>query len=175
MHVAEIVLLFRGAERLMIVGSATLALYIGYRLFVAGVVNKQSGEFATKSFSFKLLNVGPGVFFGLFGTCVLVVMISTNATIRFSSDDGTENTDINISYYSGQNKTRIESVIEEISIIKPTLSSGRVSVRSLADTLTSYQKTLARVLLGDEIYSKCEFETEDSMHEDCTTYDRFIK
>ena len=175
MYITETVVLFRGAERLMIVGGAILALYIGYRLFVTGILNKQSGEFSVKSFSIKLLNVGPGIFFALFGTCVLVFMISTNATIRFSSGEGREIGEINISFFGGSNRSRIEHVIEEIAVVKTAISNDVLSARPHVAILTSSQKTLARVLLGDEIYTKCEFDKGDDTHDDCARYDQLIK
>ena len=173
MYSAEMVFLIRGAERLIIVGSAILSLYLGYRLFIAGIVNKQSGEFSSKSFSVKLLNVGPGVFFALFGTFVLVVMISASLNVfENRNSDGTQTGIIN--YFSGQERSRMEWAIEEISAIK-TMINNDMSRQVIVAALTSSQKTLARVYLGDDIYQKCEFGPQNDRDNDCTIYDQLIK
>ena len=174
-RIAETVSLFRGAERLIIVGGAILALYLGYRLFVAGVVNKQSGEFSGKSFSIKLINVGPGVFFALFGTGVLVFMISTNIKMELSDIDRNGDGQANISFFIGQDESRIERVIEEISAVKSMLLDDKVSRSSVADVLTSSQKKLAQVVLGEKIYDKCEFGSEEDRDNDCVIYDQLIR
>ena len=185
MSIAEMLSLFRGTERLMIVGSATLALYLGYRLFVAGIINKQSGEFSGKSLSIKLINVGPGIFFALFGVCVLVVMISARLqlsddgtdTLHYSSDDNGHNGhEMELSYYGGQESSRIMWVIEDMSAIKTMISDKTMlSDEFLVAALTSYQKTLAHEYLGDEIYEKCEFGPREDRDEDCAKYDQLIK
>ncbi|MDE0343884.1 MAG: hypothetical protein OXK82_12095 [Deltaproteobacteria bacterium] len=177
MRIVELISVFRGAERVLIVGAAIFALYLGYRLFVAGVVNTQSGEISGKSFSIKLFNVGPGIFFALFGVGVLVFMIYTSVTMRIPNNDerGGDET-IYLSFYSSQQVSRIEMVIEDIAATKTLLSEGRVSPQSLVPILTSSQRQLARVLLGDEIIEKCQSQVSQNIRSrDCIQYDRLTK
>ena len=65
----------RGIERTILIVFAGVSLILGYRLFKLGIINQQSGTFDWgKTLSVKLLNVGPGIFFALFGTVVLGIL-----------------------------------------------------------------------------------------------------
>jgi len=61
----------RGSERLMIVGFAGLAIWLGYKLFEKAA--SESGELLAKhqQSTLQLKRIGPGVFFALFGVSVL--------------------------------------------------------------------------------------------------------
>jgi hypothetical protein len=61
----------RIAERLIIVILAGCSLYFGYNLF--RITTQQAGEMIAsgKNWKFRMAQVGPGVFFALFGTVVL--------------------------------------------------------------------------------------------------------
>jgi hypothetical protein len=63
----------RAVERLLIVLFSGGALILGWNLFKTGILLAQSAEFKAKGITAKLLNVGPGIFFALFGTVSLVV------------------------------------------------------------------------------------------------------
>lgn len=77
----QAILLSRGLERLAIIAVAALSLFLGYRLFAIATDAKSAGEFKSAPFSFKLRNVGPGVFFGLFGALVLVFDLSSKVEL----------------------------------------------------------------------------------------------
>ena len=63
----------RGAERVMIVIFAGLAIYFGYRLFLnLPLQNNQKGEIEMPGIKVVMARVGPGVFFAGFGTVILV-------------------------------------------------------------------------------------------------------
>lgn len=71
----EWVLYLRGFERLLVVLFGGMSLWLGYRLFMNGVLIAQtaSGEF--RSAKIQLTKVGPGIFFALFGTAVISISL----------------------------------------------------------------------------------------------------
>ena len=164
--------LFRGVERILIVGGGLMALYLGYRLFLGGLNSEQSGEFAGKSFSIKLIKVGPGVFFALFGTCVLMAMTWQNIRIQFS---GTNKSSGSINQFGSTEKSRLDRTIEELAGIKVLVDEGMVSKAPIIKALTVAQKGLARVRLGDDIYQKCEHNPPQQPDQDCLIYEKLIK
>ena len=78
------ILLMRGIERLVIVLIGGMAIYLGYRLFLA-VKAEAVGEARItlpRDVTVMMSRVGPGVFFALFGS--LVVVASLYFSIRYS-------------------------------------------------------------------------------------------
>lgn len=68
----DILLLFRGVERVAIVAAGVLLIYFGYRLFLALPAEHGSdGRLQMPSASLAVSKVGPGVFFAVFGTFLL--------------------------------------------------------------------------------------------------------
>jgi len=62
----------RVIERLLVCLTASGAIIMGWNLFRVGIVDPQSGELKGEGWSVKLQKCGPGIFFSLFGTCVLL-------------------------------------------------------------------------------------------------------
>ena len=71
MTTEQILAIGRVFERLLVCGSAGMSLVLGWNLFRAGVVLEQSAEFVVKGWKATLKRVGPGIFFALFGACIL--------------------------------------------------------------------------------------------------------
>ena len=168
----EIASLFRGAERLLIVGGGIVALYLGYRLFISGFAGGQTGEFVGKSLSIRLIKVGPGVFFALFGTFVLIAMTWQNIVMPIPN--GNPNIG-GFTFFGMSEKSRIERIIEDIGAIKTMIADGSGSKGAIVKALTQNQKTLARIYLGEEIYDKCEYNPPKKSDKDCQIYKRMIK
>lgn len=81
------ILLLRGIERLAIVLIGGMAIYLGYRLFLA-VKAEAEGEARINlphDVTVMVSRVGPGVFFALFGS--IVVVASLYFSIRYSDAD----------------------------------------------------------------------------------------
>jgi hypothetical protein len=81
------ILLMRGIERLVIVLIGGMAIYLGYRLFLA-VKAEAAGEAKITlphDVTVMVSRVGPGVFFALFGS--LVVVASLYFSIRYSDPE----------------------------------------------------------------------------------------
>jgi hypothetical protein len=62
-------------ERIMVVGAAILAILLGWNLFTRAIIPNQSGTISLGDWKVELKTVGPGVFFSLFGTIVLVYVL----------------------------------------------------------------------------------------------------
>lgn len=78
----NIVFIWRGIERLLIVGVGGLSIFLGYSLFLK-IPQKDdgSGEFKFPGgISVVLSRVGPGIFFALFGSSVIGMAIYAQAT-----------------------------------------------------------------------------------------------
>lgn len=78
----------RGSERLLIVLGAIASIYFGYRLFMAGIFEEQRAEIEAERVKIRLQSVGPGVFFSLFGSIILIfgVMNKLSPTPLILSD-----------------------------------------------------------------------------------------
>ena len=172
MNAIEVALLFRGVERLMIVFGEIFALYLGYRLFVRGFVGGQEGELLGKSLTIRLVKVGPGIFFALFGTCVLTAMTWQSIVM---SPAGEISNPTNLSFFGTTEKSRLERIIEDIGAIKTLIIKEHATTDQSVSSLTTSQKNLARTFLGNEIYEKCEFDAENESDQDCEIYKSLIK
>jgi hypothetical protein len=75
----------RFAERLIVTCSGVLALYLGYRLFaVASARSPEVGKITTElpaRLKLQIESIGPGVFFALFGTAILIYVMSSTVDV----------------------------------------------------------------------------------------------
>lgn len=72
----ELVIAMRGLERLLLVIAGALAIYFGYRLFREKIETVQVGDVKFFGWMVGLKQVGPGVFFALFGAVILSISIA---------------------------------------------------------------------------------------------------
>lgn len=86
-------ILMRSLERLIVVLGGCLAIYCGYRLFLAMPSKEKGvGKFELPGgISIHLSRVGPGVFFSLFGALVLVASFHYGITFKNNSFVGVPN------------------------------------------------------------------------------------
>jgi hypothetical protein len=69
----ELVAVFaRCAERLLIASGGVLALYFGYHLFLSRILKGQDAELQKGDLKIKLMKVGPGAFFAIFGSVIMI-------------------------------------------------------------------------------------------------------
>ncbi|WP_201496661.1 hypothetical protein [Rubrivivax sp. A210] len=74
----------RELERLLVVGGGILSIFFGYRLFIALPALEASGSgrlLLPGGVSIFLSRIGPGVFFALFGTGILVFAMQATVTV----------------------------------------------------------------------------------------------
>ena len=120
-------LMFRGIERLLIVIFAGGSLILGWNLFKSGINLNQSAEFEKGNFKLKMLKVGPGIFFALFGCIIL--SISLHQPFEIKIPDQADNSKIaeadnskSVSYLNtndNQTKDYVKS-INTIGSFKPS-------------------------------------------------------
>lgn len=79
----------RALERLLVVMFGGLAMYYGFKLFY--LVSSHDGELSAKgsTWQFRMVRVGPGVFFALFGTVIVTYALFQSPTIVKKGHDTT--------------------------------------------------------------------------------------
>jgi hypothetical protein len=162
MDPASILAWTRGIERLAIVGLSGLSLLLGWDLFRRGVLLTQNAEFKTHLWTIRLLRVGPGIFFALFGTAAFIAAlarpleITTGTTTTQQSRNPSEGSTVKtekqtISEAANSANSSDRDVIAAINtvhlILVPKASKGfdanYVAAINKADqTLDSYKKSL---------------------------------
>ncbi|RTE64395.1 hypothetical protein EH243_17660 [Amphritea opalescens] len=178
MGIDEIATIFRGFERLIIIGAAILALYFGYKLFIAGIDSEQSGEFSGKSFTIKLIKVGPGIFFALFSTSVLITMTWQN--VQFSENSKSPSAPDILgsrltSFFGAEDSSHLKRQLELASQMKSRFQAGQIPKEVFLSSVSSLQKVAAKIYVGKEVYEKCEFFPEKPVTNDCRIYMELIK
>jgi len=155
------------------VGSGIVALYFGFRLFSKGVVVDQSGEASWNGFTLKLVKVGPGIFFALFGTGIVVTMTWERVNIPVAIGSGSDVAVV--SAFSGASGTALEQIIEETRVAKSGLRDGSITVTQAASFMDRAQRTLARVRLGESLFDRCSSNAVLRDSSECSAYRRLVE
>ena len=79
---SEILALSRAVERPLITIICGMSIFLGYRLFVHGIIDTQKSDISFGGWKARLERVGPGIFFALFGMIGLVVAITHSFSIN---------------------------------------------------------------------------------------------
>lgn len=85
MEAVSMLILGRIIERVMIVMVAGMSIWLGTRLFLHALPSDQEGEIDVHNFKIRLTKVGPGIFFGAFGVCIVVYALTSK--LEFSDAD----------------------------------------------------------------------------------------
>ncbi len=78
----------RTVERILIVLIGGLALYFGFRLFDKAIVSDSSLDAGTEKYYLRLKQIGPGVFFALFGTIVCLYTLFASPEVATTQSPG---------------------------------------------------------------------------------------
>jgi hypothetical protein len=81
----SLVILGRIAERFCASIGAIIALWCGFRLFYTVATQDSTAEIVASGYKFAMTKVGPGIFFALFGSIILVYSITSH--VSFSSEE----------------------------------------------------------------------------------------
>jgi hypothetical protein len=76
----------------MVVAAALTAIILGWNLFTRAIIIDQSGTISVGDWKVELKSVGPGIFFSLFGTIVLVYVLLKPAQYSVSASPSPEPT-----------------------------------------------------------------------------------
>jgi hypothetical protein len=95
MNPETIVALGRVLERLAVCIFAGISVVLGWHLFRVQIVDRQQAEFRWKEIAIRLTRVGPGVFFALFGSAILIFCLRSPIKINPMDTNGRP---VNISY-----------------------------------------------------------------------------
>ncbi len=122
-------LLARGLERLVISLAGLAALWMGWRLFyqIQGQPSQQA-EFSFKDIAIRLQRVGPGIFFALFGSAILIVSIANPLSIegdRASTPASADEADVvaagssnrSVNYLDRRNESEIQRFIVALNTV----------------------------------------------------------
>tara|TARA_R110001606_G_scaffold347860_1_gene497253 strand:+ start:86 stop:655 length:570 start_codon:yes stop_codon:yes gene_type:complete len=170
----------RAVERILIISFAGISIILGWHLFKIGVLTAQKAEFSGKGFTAKLLNVGPGVFFSLFGSTVLSVALVNGLNIKQTDtqSDGEEIT-VEYQYLNAQSKfrfrdlTRSINTLEHIDIKKSSpFRVHRDGIFIAIENLKNYRDYLLRQKFKKEDIEEYFACLEDSQDEMCNQTDK---
>jgi hypothetical protein len=75
-------------ERVLVVAAALTSIVLGWNLFVRAITISQSGTISAGDWKFEFKSVGPGIFFSLFGSVILVYVLFRPAQYTVSMPSG---------------------------------------------------------------------------------------
>lgn len=120
-------LIFRGAERLIIVSAAFVSIWLGYKLFSLIINEKGNFEGSIGKWNIKLQRIAPGVFFALFGAAILI--FSLNKPYEYVENSNSKN-------QSDQNPAKIYYLNEN------TITSDSEEAKKILLAISVYRKIL---------------------------------
>jgi hypothetical protein len=146
----------RVLERAVIAFFAGISMILGYSLFRAGIITQQQGEGEWGKLKIKLLSVGPGVFFALFGTIVMIILVVhglslptipvTSSIANSSEKDSAES----IKYGTATNSLEFSSISSEDAQAITTVLVIVQSRRHALNLTSAQQDAFDRALSGLE-------------------------
>lgn len=153
----------RVVERLLITLFGGISLAFGWNLFRVGVANEQVAELAKADLKVKLQKVGPGVFFALFGTLVLIAGLLNPLRVSPPATAGESATPElgTFSYLSGSEvaaKQTVQSLNTLLDIVPPESEVGPLVVADVADLasvrpeIEALRNDIARGFIGEAAF-----------------------
>lgn len=109
----------RAIERLLIVLFGGLSLVLGWYLFKLGILKRQEAELSGGGWKIKLMNVGPGVFFALFGSIVFIVAAVRPVSLEIPGNGKVSNNHnpINLNYGTEGPKIKLDLTPDDYKAI----------------------------------------------------------
>lgn len=170
MDASELTIIFRGIERLGIVLVSAIGIYMGAKLFMKGVVTEQSANLKGGGWSIHLQKVGPGVFFALFGSAILIYAISSPVFIP-EGENGKDEAGRGISYLGSQVDISTYRDIAEATNLVQEVKNNQFDNQDLQMAnalLIGARKDLIIMLFGIDVYRECPIGGEsDKFKEEC--------
>lgn len=158
----QMMVIGRGIERLFISSSAILSIYFGYKLFRSGIDAVQVGDIRFLGWVIALKQVGPGIFFALFGTILLSVSAMNNIKFENSlvknEETGVQQQNNSVSFFGSADdqlrKAQVKGLQSAISAatcedINPC--PDRIPLKNAKLFLEALRKEILEKKLGDDI------------------------
>jgi hypothetical protein len=169
MDVNEIATLMRGFERLAIVFVSGIAVYMGAKLFLQGVITEQSAEIEGAGWKLKLIKVGPGIFFALFGSSVLIYSVTNQLYLSkdpFKRDEGSGGF-ISLAYSTGGVLNTFSQVAEATKLVENSEAGTSLGTDlSKANTLLrKSRREMVYMYFGKEVFEECPQGGESTKYE----------
>lgn len=108
-------------ERLAIIGSAFACIFFGWNLFRNSIVMGQDGKLTAGEWNVELKQVGPGIFFSLFGAAVLIAAFLH--PMEFSTDSSGVSRARGLLAQSEAEQIRFVRAVNSIGAIKDSIGS----------------------------------------------------
>jgi hypothetical protein len=136
----------RAVERIIVVAFGGISLILGWNLFKSGILRQQQAEFSKAGFSIKMLNVGPGVFFALFGAAILVTALSKPVQFAAPPPSLPDNDAIGVnrsSYYGGQSPKRLDRQdFQDLNTLRIFVNGGALRDEEKKAVADSFKRLL---------------------------------
>ena len=109
----------RAIERLLIVLFGGMSLILGWYLFKLGILKRQEAELSGAGWKIKLMNVGPGVFFALFGSIIFIVAALRPVSLEVPNSKRpiTNDNQISANYAIGGQSMNLELTLDDCKAI----------------------------------------------------------
>lgn len=148
-----VVIVFRGVERLLISVGGIISIWLGYKLFNKALPTNGSFDGGIGTWSIRMQNIAPGVFFALFGAASLIFSIMHPFSYENYSDQPAQSDVGKIASNTPQNNGGLKSKFLSVNIGNaPNLQiddeSGLLSALFVID---KYGNRISSGLTGDEI------------------------
>lgn len=170
MDASELTIVFRGIERLGIVLVSAIGIYMGAKLFLKGVVTEQSANLMGAGWSIHLQKVGPGIFFALFGSAILIYAVSSPVFIP-TGENGGDETGSGISYLGSQeNMSTYRDIAKATNLIQKVKNDQfeNQDLQQANALLMNARKDLIIMFFGINVYRECpNGEESDKFKEEC--------
>lgn len=150
----------RMAERLLVTMFGGLSIFLGYRLFLSGVLKVSSAEWEGLGLRMKITRASPGLFFAAFGCIILWTSIHGNVQVEsIKSEAALTGPSSNIdspelvtsrSFIGALNTRDYDRMIASLNLAIVSLSSSE-SAKVIED-LQSLRQLLLRSAFGDSDY-----------------------
>ena len=127
-------IMWRGAERLLIVVASMMIEYLGYALFRDGKESYNTVDFESKVGKIVISGTGPGLVFMIFGATVLVsALIYGGATVTNNNNNQiTQRLDV-LEHSHRQNTEKIDIINQRIETeVKPLLIENNKQLKSIS-------------------------------------------
>lgn len=154
----------RMIERIIIVLFAGVSIFFGWNLFKIGVVQESTGTFEGKGYKVIIQKAGPGIFFSMFGTIILVIALifglNKSETTSRDQNNGSSKTIVLFNDSNGKfDNKKIVASINSLSLIEPNIipySTNKIAYEQAVQNLKNYRDLILINVFGKEELRKYE-------------------